>query len=333
MSGAALSTTPTCQDGVFWLVAPLPPRRLLPIGWAVARWRRLAASDGRDVGANATAAVPQPGRRDAVYPGPAAARPEHPRREGPQRWAAPFEAPSSPGCPRRVCGARAGPGWAGQQRAVRRRGRALEALCSGPGPQQSAGCPCLAAPISLLPNRQKSVVPFHVVSFLVITPLVKQEWAQICSPWKDRAIERRSATEHFSVSSEGALGTWFPPHGVTALSQKLVTCVCCLKIKPPKWNKFHSVFVAVGRCYWRQFVRGVQWDRAGCAQKGSWHFPLPAAGCVAFSLQLRLNLAVCGEYLNEICTIPACIFVFKEKKAWVPLFYWYVIFTEVFLNA
>lgn len=132
---------------------------------------------------------------------------------------------------------RAGPGaarWAGQQRAVRRRGRALEALCSGPGPQQSAGCPCLVAPISLLPNRQKSVVPFHVVSFLVITPLVKQEWAQICSPWKDRAIEHRSATEHFSVSSEGALGTWFPPHGVTALSQKLVTCVCCLKIKPSK---------------------------------------------------------------------------------------------------
>lgn len=136
LGGAALSTTPTCQDGAFWLVAP---RRLLPIGWAVARWRRLAASYGRHVGANAAAAVPQPGRRDAVYPGPAAARPEHPRREGPKRWAA----PPSPGCPRRICGAGAGPGVARwgrasaspeQQRAVRRSRRAPEGLSSGPGP-------------------------------------------------------------------------------------------------------------------------------------------------------------------------------------------------------
>uniref|UniRef100_A0A8B9CYB3 Organic solute carrier partner 1 n=1 Tax=Anser brachyrhynchus TaxID=132585 RepID=A0A8B9CYB3_9AVES len=61
------------------------PTRRHAIGPAVAwRRRRLWGGSGRHVGPGAAAAVPQPGRRDALHPGPAAPRPEHPRREGPQ---------------------------------------------------------------------------------------------------------------------------------------------------------------------------------------------------------------------------------------------------------
>lgn len=82
---------------------------------------------------------------------------------------------------------------------------------TGSGSTQQRAWPCLAAPVRLLPNQQRSAFPFHVLSLLVITPVVTQEWAQIRSPWKGRAIEHHSAIEHCGVSSEGALGMCFNP--------------------------------------------------------------------------------------------------------------------------
>lgn len=75
------------QDGASRLVLGLPGAKTARPDWSMGCLATLAAVEagGRHVGADAAAAVPEPGRGDALYPGPAAPRTEHPRREGPQR--------------------------------------------------------------------------------------------------------------------------------------------------------------------------------------------------------------------------------------------------------